>query len=193
MVAEATPVRLAVTQVSASKDMPEEGRLESLFHAHYDFVWRSLRRLGVEGGAIDDAAQEVFVVASRKLEAIVAGKEKAFLFGTALRVASDHRRARSRKPAGDDVDVADLADDLSPEVLLDAKRRREVLDAVVARLPDDARPVFVLFELEGMTMAEIAALLDLPPGTVASRLRRARELFAVTVKRLELTRRRDER
>lgn len=188
MVAEATPVRLAM---SASKDKDGDGRLESMFHAHYDFVWRSLRRLGVAPGSIDDAAQEVFVVVSRKLDAIVVGKEKAFLFGTALRVASDHRRSQSRKPMGEDVDVADISDHVSPEALLDAKRRREVLDAIVAALPDDVRPVFVLFELEGMTMAEIAPLMELPPGTVASRLRRGRELFAASIKRLEAMRRRD--
>jgi RNA polymerase sigma-70 factor (ECF subfamily) len=60
-----------------------------------------------------------------------------------------------------------------------------MLDDLVAQLPDDTRPVFVLFELEGMTMASIAGCLDLPAGTVASRLRRARELFAAQVARLE--------
>lgn len=188
MVAEATPVRLAM---SAEKDVSGERRLESIFHAYYDFVWRSLRRLGVDAGSIDDAAQEAFMVVSRKLEAIVVGKEKAYLFGTALRVASDHRRAQKRRPGHDD-DV-DLADEVSPDVLLDAKRKRELLDAIVARLPDDARGVFVLYELEGMTMAEIASVLDLPPGTVASRLRRARELFEEAVGRIEAARRRHER
>ena len=63
-------------------------------------------------------------------------------------------------------------------------------DDLVARLPEDARPVFVLFELEGMTMVEIASCLDIPPGTVASRLRRAREVFSTFVSRLEARRNR---
>src|SRR5213078_374276 len=152
-------------------------RLSAMFHDHYDFVWRSVRRLGVAPDAVDDAAQEVFVVASRKLDVIEAGKEKAFLFGTAVRVASDTRRALQRRrqaptPEHEPVDAGPALDEL-----VDQKRARQLLD--------DTRPVFVLFELEGSTMAEIASCLDLPAGTVASRLRRARELFAAHVARLE--------
>src|SRR5438093_6065586 len=70
-----------------------DDRLAAMFEAHFALVWRSLRRLGVHPDAVDDAAQEVFVVASRRLAAIENGKEKAFLLGTALRVAADARRA----------------------------------------------------------------------------------------------------
>jgi RNA polymerase sigma-70 factor (ECF subfamily) len=160
-------------------------RLSAMFHHHYDFVWRSVRRLGVPQDAADDATQEVFVVASRKLDAIDDGKEKAFLFGTAIRVAADIRRALQRRRHSCDeqaepVDATPALDDL-----VDQKRAREVLDHLIAQLPEETRPVFVLFELEGLTMASIASCLDLPPGTVASRLRRARELFAAQVARLE--------
>src|SRR5262249_48700748 len=72
-------------------------RLSTMFHHHYEFLWRMARRLGVPEDAVDDAAQEVFVVASRKLDAIELGKEKAFLFGTAMRVAADARRALQRR------------------------------------------------------------------------------------------------
>jgi RNA polymerase sigma-70 factor (ECF subfamily) len=151
-------------------------RLSTMFHHHYDFVWRSVRRLGVAPDAVDDAAQEVFVVASRKLDAIEAGKEKAFLFGTAVRVASDTRRAVQRRrqaPASEVVEPVDAG---------------PAPDELVEQLPEDTRPIFVLFELEGLTMAEIASCLELPAGTVASRLRRARELFAAYVARLEARR-----
>lgn len=172
----AVPARPAVTA----------DRLSEMFHEHYDFVWRSVRRLGVAPDAVDDAAQEVFVVASRKLDAIERGKEKAFLFGTAIRVASDSRRAVQRRrqaPADEDLDPVDTGPPL--DELVDQKRAREVLDDLISQLPEDTRPIFVLFELEGMTMASIATTLDLPAGTVASRLRRARELFAAQVARLE--------
>jgi RNA polymerase sigma-70 factor, ECF subfamily len=161
-------------------------RLSEMFHHHYDFVWRSVRRLGVPPDAVDDAAQEVFVVASRKLESIEHGKEKAFLFGTAIRVASDTRRAalrRRQSPADEQVELVDSTPAL--DELVDQKRAREILDDLVNQLPEDTRPIFVLFELEGMTMAKIASYLDLPAGTVASRLRRGRELFAAYVARLE--------
>jgi RNA polymerase sigma-70 factor, ECF subfamily len=161
-------------------------RLSTMFHHHYDFVWRSVRRLGVPTDAADDAAQEVFVVASRKLDAIELGKEKAFLFGAAIRVAADARRAVQRRRQTPSSDQPEPVDELPAlDELVDQKRAREILDDLVAQLPEDTRPIFVLFELEGMTMARIASYLDLPAGTVASRLRRARELFAAYVTRLE--------
>ena len=189
----AGPVAGSVARpVAGSVARPVAGstdRLSTMFHHHYDFVWRSVRRLGVSPEAVDDATQEVFVVASRKLDAIEAGKEKAFLFGAAIRVASDSRRARSRRrqePADDQPEPIDATP--AAGELVDQKRARELLDGLVGQLPEDTRPVFVLFELEGMTMAEIASCLDLPAGTVASRLRRARELFAAHVARLEARR-----
>ncbi len=174
--------------------MPEESesehRFARMFDAHFDFVWRSLRRLGVAPGTLDDAAQEVFVVASRRLAAIEDGKERAFLFGTALRVASDARRSANRRRAREHDAEADVASSApGPDELVDRKRAREVLDAIIAELPEDARPVFVLFELEGMTMSEIASCLELRPGTVASRLRRAREVFTAAVARRDAKRR----
>jgi RNA polymerase sigma-70 factor, ECF subfamily len=183
MVSETKPFQLALPArpIAVAVD-----RLSTMFHQHYDFVWRSVRRLGVPPDAADDAAQEVFVVASRKLDAIEAGKEKAFLFGAAIRVAADTRRAAQRRrqsPASDQPEPVDAVPAL--DELVDQKRAREILDDLVTRLPEETRPVFVLFELEGMTMAKIASYLDLPAGTVASRLRRARELFAEQVARLE--------
>lgn len=166
-------------------DVTDEQRLTAMFHSHFDFIWRSLRRLGVAEANVDDAAQEVFVVASRRLRAIELGKEKSFLFGTAVRVAADARRraGRRRDHVADDEppDIADPAP--AADELIDRKRARALLDDIIANLPDETGPVFVLYELEGMTMAEIAGVLDVPPGTVASRLRRAREHFAVCLAR----------
>lgn len=177
------PARAAPASVSSS---PASDRLTQLFHQHFGLVWRTVRRLGVSPEALDDAAQEVFVVASRKLASIELGKEKAFLYGTAVRVASDSRRARNRRrqaPSREDApDPVDLTP--APDELVDQKRARELLDDIVARLPDDTRPVFVLYELEGLTMDEIATCLELPPGTVASRLRRGREIFNAAVAKL---------
>lgn len=154
-----------------------------MFDQHFTFVWRSVRRLGVPDHAADDAAQEVFAIASRRLQAIELGKEKAFLFGTAVRVASGVRRSHGRRrDRVNDDGVVDPADELPPAgELLDRKRARQLLDEIIASLPEDTRPIFVLYELEEMTMAEIAELLELPPGTVASRLRRGREEFGRAV------------
>jgi RNA polymerase sigma-70 factor, ECF subfamily len=176
---------IALADAGSDAAMTDEQRLTAMFTAHFDFVWRSLRRLGVPDAGVDDAAQEVFVVASRKLRVIEPGKEKAFLFGTSLRVASDARRARGRRRESPADDVVTADPSASADELIDQKRARELLDQAIGELPDDARPVFVLYELEGMTMAEIAATLDIPPGTVASRLRRAREAFSRVVARVQ--------
>ncbi len=155
-----------------------DARLTAMVDAHFDFIWRSLRRLGIPAGDADDGAQRVFVVAARKLSEIELGKERPFLFGTAYRVAREMRRAVARRPAEalpEDELLPDSAP--NPEQLSDRKRARELLDAVLDTLPIENRTVFVLYEMEELTMAEIAALTELPAGTVASRLRRARELF----------------
>lgn len=159
-------------------------RLRALFDAHFDFVWRSLRRLGVPEATVDDATQEVFLVLSRRLDDVELGCEKSFLFSTALRVASTARRSHARRGAHDD-SVDELVDGApSPSDVVDRQNARRVLDRVLAALDLDLRAVFVLYELEEMTMAEIAAALDLAPGTVASRLRRARETFAAEAARV---------
>ncbi len=162
-----------------------DARLRELFDAYFDFVWRSLRRLGVPPLTVDDATQEVFLVASRRLADIRIGSERSFLFATALRIASDSRRSASRREMVDD-SVLERAGDPGPgpDELADQQRRRAVLDRVLSELELDLRSVFVLYELEEMTMAEIATTLELAPGTVASRLRRAREQFEAAIARL---------
>lgn len=164
---------------------PAEARLRSLIAAEFDFVWRSLRRLGVRDGDADDAAQRVFLITSKKLDQVAAGSERSFLFGVALRVAGHARRGYERRRESEHDEVSALLDGApSPEEALDERRARAVADALLDEMPMELRAVFVLFEVEEMTMAQIAELLGLPPGTVASRLRRAREDFQARLRRL---------
>ena len=175
-----TPPR-ARTEALAS---PGE-RIRWLVETHFDFIWRSLRRLGLSPADAQDGAQEVFTVASQRLDDIHSGRERAFLFGTALRVASSHRRrARHRYEQLDGAaeDHGDAAP--SPETLAERRQARVVLDQLLEELTLQQRTVFVLYELEEMTVPDIATLLDVPVGTVASRLRRARAAFADAVERL---------
>lgn len=162
-----------------------DARLRALVDGQYDFIWRSLRRLGVPDTDTDDCSQQVFLVASRKLDDILPGAERAFLFSTALRVASDARRSRQRRrEVFEDVDEPrDPAPD--PEQVVEQKRARALLDEVLDSLPMELRAVFVLFELEELPSADIAEVLAIPIGTVASRLRRAREEFQRIVARLK--------
>ncbi len=161
-------------------------RLEAMVEAHFGQVWRFVRRLGVAEHDVDDVMQEVILVVARKLDNIVEGSERSFMMSTAYRVTSDFRRARGRRAALDLDEVHDLADALpAPDALADQHRARQLLDEVLDAMPMEPRAVFVLYELDGATMAEIADTLGLAPGTVASRLRRARELFESRVARLE--------
>lgn len=192
-----SPARIPLLTMpeSAAPAEPAADRLTALFQLHFDLVWRTVRRLGVPTDGIDDAAQEVFVVASRRLDSIEAGKEKAFLYGTAVRVAAGARRAQERRRRSPvPLDELDTVDTTPPvDDLVDQKRARELLDQLVLRLADDTRPVFVLYELEGLTMEEIAACLGLPLGTVASRLRRGREAFNAAIARIEAARKENRR
>lgn len=174
-----------VAQVRA--ELPASARtleLEPLFVGHYASVWRLLRRFGVPAAALDDAAQEVFWVAARRLADIRPGSETAFLYGVALRVASNLLR-RERHESASELELSSLADTgPSPEEAVAERQRRALLDAVLARLPLELRTVFVLFELEGLEVREIAELEGIPVGTASSRLRRAREEFSASARRL---------
>lgn len=155
----------------------DDERLRRMLEAHFHFVWRLLRRLGVEPGAVDDAAQQVFMVASDKLDRIEVGKEKAYLTGTASRVAANVRRARRHRGEVADDGVQTPSASPSAEQLLDQKQRRRLLDEVLDAMPQELRTVLVLFELEELTTPQVAELLGIPTGTVASRVRRARQVF----------------
>lgn len=158
--------------------------LKPLFERHYASVWRLLRRFGVPAAALDDAAQEVFWIAARRLSDIRAGSETAFLYGVALRVASNLLR-RERHPAADELELSSLPHSgPSPEEALAERQRRALLDSVLARMPLELRTVFVLFELEGLEVRAIAELEGIPVGTASSRLRRAREEFSAIARRV---------
>lgn len=161
-------------------------RQQGMAAAHYQFIWRSLRRMGVGPEGVDDAAQQVFVLAAEKVAQIAPGKERAFLFQTAVRVAMACRRDFARKREDFLGDEQEGIEDRAPlpEALAVERQRRKQLDALLDALPIDLRAVFVLFEIEGLGAPEIAALLEIPVGTVASRLRRARVTFREAAARL---------
>jgi RNA polymerase sigma-70 factor, ECF subfamily len=159
--------------------------LRRLVEEHYAFIWRLLARLGVAPPEVDDAAQQVFMVLiSREQLSIKPGSERAFLYGVALRVNKEFRRhAQSAGRALSEAEeIVDRESDV--EVIAERSRARQKLDHILEQMPDKLREAFVLFELEDMSVPEIAVLLDIPTGTVASRLRRARELFQAAVAEL---------
>lgn len=161
-------------------------RMRRFVVEHYDFVWRVLRRLGVPASLAEDATQDVFIVVDRKTRDFWPERERSYLFAVAMRVAAERRRTERAQPehltAEAWVEIQDAAP--GPDVTLDDHRARVVVDKILDRIPIEQRVVFVLFELEDMTMQEIAEALDIPSGTVASRLRLGRQAFRQAVRRL---------
>jgi RNA polymerase sigma-70 factor (ECF subfamily) len=173
------------TTAPALADAEPDRRVAAMVANHHSQVWRSLRRLGLSECDADDASQQVFLVAHRRLADIAPETEQAFLLQTALRVAAEFRRSLRRRREDDKKDPPVLVDPAaSPEELADRRRARAVLDRALEAMPMDLRQVFVLFDLEELTTAEVSNVLHVPKGTVASRLRRAREVFRETVSRM---------
>ncbi len=181
-VAEDAP--LAKTRAGALS-RTEAARFRQMVDANFDFIWRSLRGLGVPAASIDDAAQQVFWTASQKLSSIVVGAERSFLFATARGMAANARRAqqRNRELQGDEILDAHPDRGPDPEQIAATREVRRILDRILDGLAEDVREIFVLYELEGQTSSEISEILGIPMGTVASRLRRAREEFQSAARR----------
>ena len=169
----ATPVALPRETGKIARD----ARVRAMVEGHFDPVWRTLKRLGVPEAGVDDAAQQVFLVASRRLEEIEPRGERQYLLAIALRVAADARRALGRRREVSLEETVEISAEPAapPEELLDEKRALAELGAHLSHLPDEMREAFVLFEIEELSAPEVAALLGVPVGTVASRVRRARE------------------
>lgn len=164
----------------------DPGRLSELVKKELAPLWRFLRRLGLTEAEADDGAQQVFIVVARRLDEIDEGRERAFVFSTALNVAAKLHRSRNRRREVSDEELEERRDSLPGlDELIDRRRARALLDEILEAMAEDIRIVFVLYEIEELTMAEIASVLEVPPGTVASRLRRARTDFNARVARIE--------
>lgn len=166
--------------------MPDGGQLTvaALYETHVDFVWRSLRRLGVPPSRLDDAVQDVFLVVHRRLDGFeLRSSVKTWLFGIVLRVARDHHRSRRRNERRVGVEAPPdpelLVDEASPGPLERAQQADAVrlLDELLSSMSVEKREVFLLAELEQMTAPEIGETLGIRLTTVYSRLRAARIEF----------------
>jgi RNA polymerase sigma-70 factor, ECF subfamily len=174
---------------AAARAAVQRARLERMFTAHHVLVWRTLRRRGLDPETAADVTQQTFLIAAERLDDIDAGSERAFLIGTALRVGYATGRKVLRWQLEDDMDqhAATAAN------LADAQSATELCDLVLSKVDPALAEVFVLFELDGFSSIEIGKMLEIPVGTVASRLRRAREQFRAGADRIELTLRREGR
>jgi RNA polymerase sigma-70 factor, ECF subfamily len=177
---------LRVWHPSEPEATPLELSLAAVYEAHFDFVWRSARRLGVRPAHLDDVVQDVFLVVHRQL-ATYEGRAtlKSWLFGITRRVVRDRRRSLQRRPS--EPLAADPHDRgaLGPDEQLALREQAKLLHAVLDTLDDDKREAFVLAELEQMSGPEIAEALALNLNTVYGRVRAARKAFEVALQRHE--------
>jgi RNA polymerase sigma-70 factor, ECF subfamily len=162
--------------------------LESLYREHFKAVWRVLRRLGVPPAQIDDAAQDVFLVVHRKLDGVDPGSRvRSWIFAVAVRVAHEYRRRAGRQRAEPfEDDLVDAAP--GPARQSELREAIRLLEALLAELDDKKRVVFVLSELEQLTVPEIAEVLGVNLNTVYSRLRSAKRRFDAALARRQATR-----
>lgn len=163
-----------------------EVRLRPLVDNYVGLVARILRNAGTAEADIDDDVQRVFIALSNRLDDVRVGAEKSFLVQTALHMAAHSRRAAARRRETLTDHPPDVVDSLAgPEEMAQRRQVRRTLDQILDAMDVDLRAVLALYEFEEMTTAEIAAILDIPGGTVASRLRRARADFRERVAMLE--------
>jgi glucose/mannose transport system substrate-binding protein len=180
---DAGPVSLSSPDTSAFATA-DPARVRGLLVDYLGGITRYLARLGVPQGEVDDVAQEVFLVAASKLGGVPVESERAFLYAIASRVAHNARRANVRRKRAYDrfVDVG-VEPHPSQEELTDHLRARVLVDSVLREMTPELRGIFLLCEVEGLAVPEIARRLSLPIGTAASRLRRAREAFSERIAR----------
>jgi RNA polymerase sigma-70 factor, ECF subfamily len=155
---------------------PAEPAFPRLFQELAPFVWRALRRLGVQERDCEDVLQEVFLTVHKKLpEFEQRSSLRTWVYGICLRKAQDYRRlARVTREVGEQGRELS-ASAPNQEQTLEVNRARALLDSILDQLDDDKRAVFVMFEWEALSMSEVAELVGVPVQTAYARLYAARK------------------
>lgn len=163
--------------------------MRALVADHGRFVTRTLRKAGVPRAELDDQVQRTFIVVAARLDDIRLGSERSFLFQVAHNTASHARRSWGRRRETPSDRLTDAIEaNATPEDFMRRKQTGQVLDAILDGIDESFRSVFVLYELEGMSLLDISKRLRIPRGTAASRLRRARARLRVHETAIELAR-----
>jgi RNA polymerase sigma-70 factor (ECF subfamily) len=161
------------------KPTPESLVFDEVYAEHFAFVWRCLRSLGVPLGALDDAAQDVFVIVHRQLAGFRGESSlQTWLFGITRKVAFNHRRGVDRKqtplePLGDE----HVQSGPTPIEHAQDREAATFVEGFMGTLDDERRELFLLAVLEEMAIPEVAAALEIPLNTAYTRLRRLRADF----------------
>jgi RNA polymerase sigma-70 factor (ECF subfamily) len=162
---------------------------DAIYEANLTYIWRAARRLGIDPADTDDVVQEVFLVAHRRLSDFEGRAQvKTWLFKILVRVVRHYFRTQKRKPghrpteSPQDLDGLRVPSDGPAEVAERAEAVR-ILDRLLSRMDEDKREVFVLAEIEALSVVEIADVLGVNLNTVYSRLRTARQTFQRALER----------
>jgi len=151
--------------------------VRSVYREHARFVWLSLQRLGIHVADLDDVAQDVFVIVHKRLRTFDRrSRVTTWLFGICMRVAANYRRRRRwthevLSGGSDDDRPSSL---VAADDILVRREQRELAEHALNRLEIAKRATFVMFEIESLSCLEIAELMNVPVGTVYSRLHSAR-------------------
>lgn len=177
-------VAAAGTTAAGSCLAPRE-TLARWFTEYHDVVCRAVRRRGEDADSAADFAQQAFLVATERFLDIREGSERAFLIATATQLSYTSRRKHGRMQLAADLEpyVADAPDDEAR--LVRYHYASQLVDRALSQLDETLRSIFLLYEADGVSRVEIARELGIPLGTVASRLRRARELYYAKVAELD--------
>ena len=157
----------------------------AIFESKFEYVWNTLRRLGVREADLKDQTQEVFLTVHQLLEDYDSARPlNPWLFGIAYRYAARYRAlARNKREVY--VDPSDTpAEQPSPETKASDSEARALVMLAIEQIDLPRRAVFVMAEIDGCAVPEIAGTLGIPLNTAYSRLRLAREDFAAAVTRL---------
>ena len=158
-------------------------RSGSGFRIEFEYVQRTLRRLGTDQSEVDDLAQEVFLVLHRRWAEFDQSRPlRPYLFGVAVRLALANQRKRAREVAMGNIELGDEAP--GPEEVLSNKQTHALVQAALKRIPLPRRTVLVMHELDRVPVTEVAATLSIPLFTVYSRLRKAREELRLETQRI---------
>lgn len=177
----AAGVSLSPREVMHATDV----RLRRVVELHVDLVWRVLRRAGLSAADAEDASQDVFWVLAQRLDGVPEAAQRSFLVSTALRVASDRKRSRWHRSVSTGLEPEQWPslEHTGADERLELRRRAVLLERVLDTLDETDRLVFVLAEVEQLSRSEVAAALAIPQGTVATRLKRAKEACLAAVRR----------
>jgi RNA polymerase sigma-70 factor (ECF subfamily) len=167
-----------VESLSRVEPEPAAPRLDELFSQHLHFIWRVLSRHGIAAADVEDAAQEVFLTAHRRLSDFdpARASPRTWLYAIAVRVAANHRRRAARPPG----ELA-MKQRTDPGTTLDRARALERLRTALSTMDADRREVFVLYEMEELPMKQVAEMLGCPLQTAYTRLHAARREVAAAL------------